>query len=129
MRRALLLLIIAFAAPTLVSCAEPALLRGVPSGAVELPTCERSSSGSSTDFPPGDLDQRLAARYPAGSSASALAKDLRRQGFKLRESCGTDVSVHWATHRSGWRFANIYWKVDPRGNLVWTRGYVAWDGL
>jgi hypothetical protein len=71
----------------------------------------------------------LAARHPAGSSAAALAKDLQRQGFKLLEACGSDASVHWATHRSGWRFANIYWKVDPGGNLLWTRGYVAWDGL
>lgn len=68
-------------------------------------------------------------RHPDGSSASALINDLRRQGFKLQDSCPTDASVNWAMNQSWFGLANVYWKVDPGGNLVWTRGYVAWDGL
>ena len=129
MRCARLLFLVASVTPALASCAEPPLLQGVSSDALWLPPCERPGFEPGIDFPPGQLDDRLAARHPAGSSASALAKDLRRQGFRLHTSCGTEASVRWAVHRSGWRFANVYWKVDPAGNLVWTRGYVAWDGL
>jgi hypothetical protein len=32
-------------------------------------------------------------------------------------------------YRLGWSYAEVYWKVDSSGNLVWTKGYVARDGL
>jgi len=128
MRHARSVMIAAAIAPLLGGCMPP-LLRGAQAGPADWPTCLNTGPILDTDFPPGPLDQRLLARHPNGSNASALTNDLRRQGFKLQGPCPTAPSVSWATNRSGFGLANVFWKTDPAGNLVWSKGYVAWDGL
>jgi hypothetical protein len=123
-------MILAVIAPLLAGCLPP-LIRGAQAVGGNVPSCPRSGLVSDVDFQHGnpDLGQRLLAKHPDGSKASALVIDLRRQGFELQGACPTDASVRWAMHRSWLGQANVYWKTDPAENLIWTRGYVEWDGL
>ena len=83
-----------------------------------------------------ELNQRLIQAFPAGSSEKHLVETLRQQGFELLPPCGTDASVHSAafTQHGGGILsypltANVSWKVDNSGHVVWTQGFVRFMGL
>jgi hypothetical protein len=81
-----------------------------------------------------ELNQRLAQQFPPGSSGPALFRFLMSQGFMQLEPCENDTTVHRAYYNgpiSGVLLninAIVYWKTE--GNtLVWTKGFVDYDGL
>jgi hypothetical protein len=83
-----------------------------------------------------ELNQRLLNEFPAGSSEKHLVETLRQQGFELLAPCDTDASVHSAsfTQHGGGIFsypltANVSWKVDDFGHVVWTQGFVRFMGM
>jgi hypothetical protein len=82
-----------------------------------------------------ELNQRLAAQFPPGSSADSLVQTLTAQGFKLTGTCQTDSKIHRAgfgpSPTRGSIFetsAEIYWKTEG-DTVVWTKGFVMFLGL
>jgi len=81
-----------------------------------------------------ELNQKLAAQFPPGSSADSLVRTLTAQGFKLTGPCQNDSTIQragfggttrgsiFATH------AEIYWKTEG-DSVVWTKGFVMFMGL
>jgi hypothetical protein len=82
-----------------------------------------------------ELNQKLAAQFPPGSSADSLVQTLTAQGFKLTGSCQTDSTIHRAGFGGPTRgsifetHAVIYWKVEGGDTVVWTKGFVMFIGL
>jgi hypothetical protein len=81
-----------------------------------------------------ELNSRLVQQFPPGSAEDGIVKTLTAQGFKLSASCANDPSIRIATFKgyAGGIFdiwAAIYWKVDNADAIVWTKGFVAFDGL
>jgi hypothetical protein len=81
-----------------------------------------------------ELNQKLAAQFPPGSSADSLVRTLTAQGFKLNGSCQTDSTIHRAGFGGPTRGsvfetrAEIYWKTAG-DTVVWTKGFVMFVGL
>ena len=83
-----------------------------------------------------ELDARLHERYPPGTPASKLVSDLHNWQFVDSKSCANDPTVQSAYYDEPKgpltfysMFANVYWKVDTGGRIVWTEGFVAFSGL
>ncbi len=81
-----------------------------------------------------ELNSRLFLQFPPGSTADYLVKALNDQGFKLSGSCQNDPSILEAIFEGNTgsifdTWAAIYWKVDIAHNIVWTKGFVAFEGL
>jgi hypothetical protein len=80
-----------------------------------------------------ELNQKLAAQFPAGSSADSLVRALTAQGFKPTGSCRTDPTIHRAGFGGPTRGslfetrAEIYWKTEG-DTIVWTKGFVFFVG-
>jgi hypothetical protein len=81
-----------------------------------------------------ELNRKLAAQFPAGSSADSLVRTLTAQGFKLTGSRQTDPTIHRAGFDGPTRGslfetrAEIYWKTEGDA-VVWTKGFVMFFGL
>jgi hypothetical protein len=81
-----------------------------------------------------ELNQRLAQSFPPGTPEERLVKSLTEQGFKLLPSCRNNPSIRVAVFNgyAGGIFntwASVYWKVDGASAIVWTKGFVQFDGL
>jgi hypothetical protein len=81
-----------------------------------------------------ELNQKLAAQFPAGSRADSLVRTLEAQGFKLTGTCQTDSTIHRAGFGGPTRGsifetrAEIYWRTEG-DTIVWTKGFVMFVGL
>jgi hypothetical protein len=81
-----------------------------------------------------ELNRKLAEQFPPGSPAAALARTLTEQRFEPGASCQNDLTIHSAVFSGPTRgaifniHAVVYWKTDNE-TLVWTKGFVAFDGL
>jgi hypothetical protein len=81
-----------------------------------------------------ELNQKLAAQFPPGSSADSLVRTLSEQGFKLAEACQNDSTIRRAWFQGPMRGAifetraEIYWRTEGDA-LVWTKGFVMFIGL
>ena len=120
----------------------PTLLRNVSAGGgwwgacpPETPAETQERRGHPVAVSP-ELNRRLAKLFPPGSSENVLVDTLRAQGFELMPSCKGDHSIRVAAfnqHGGGALLmpitANIFWKVDEAGNIVWTAGFVSYLGL
>jgi hypothetical protein len=83
-----------------------------------------------------ELNQRLGQSFPPGTSDTRLVDTLRAQGFEILSPCKADAFIHVAafTQHGGGVLsypmtANIYWKVDERGNILWAKGFVRYIAL
>jgi len=83
-----------------------------------------------------ELNERLTKEFPPGTDESQLIGLLTKQGFEMQPSCSNDQSIHRAsfTQHGGSGFAyrmlaDIFWKVDERNAIVWTKGFVMNNGL
>jgi len=83
-----------------------------------------------------ELDQRLLNEFPPRSNESRIIEALIKQGFEMLPPCKTDQAIHRAgsmQHEGGgltYRIrADVFWKVDQSNAIVWTKGFVAYDGL
>jgi hypothetical protein len=95
---------------------------------------ERRASKNGGEAMSPELNQKLAAQFPPGSSAVSLVRTLTAQGFKLTGPCQTDSTIHRAGFggpTSGSIFeprAEIYWKTEG-DTVAWTKGFVMFVGL
>lgn len=83
-----------------------------------------------------ELNQRLNQSFPPGVSEVALLEVLKNWGFTVLPPCPGDSSIRAAAfvQHGGGVFssamtANVFWKVDPERNIVWTKGFVRYAGL
>lgn len=83
-----------------------------------------------------DMERRLQAEFPPGSSEDNLIQSLVTQGFKLSAPCDTDLTIHTATFfRKGRGIltydiaSTVYWKTDSQNQIVWTKGFLSYSGL
>ncbi len=116
----------------------PEILRGVSAGGGYWGACPPPQWVPKNDrlaISP-EFNDRLAARYPAGSPESRLIEDLTRQGFKDSGGCESAPSIRFLTfHAEGIGLvvsaitAQAYWQADPQSRIVWTKGFVAYTGL
>ena len=120
----------------------PPLLRNVSAGGGWWGSCPPETSNAEVAYKDRtlaispELDQRLSVSFPPGSNEKALVAELESQGFKLLSHCRGDTSIHAAAfnQRGGSLFAypltaNVFWKVDDDGHILWTRGFVRYNGL
>jgi hypothetical protein len=83
-----------------------------------------------------EVEARLARQFPAGVDESRLVATLRVQGFRFVDECDNDPTIHGAQFvQSGGGFwgpypvyADIAWKADLAGKIVWTKANVAYTG-
>ena len=120
----------------------PPILRNVTAGGgwwgacpPETPNAETARKGRPLAISP-ELDERLSQAFPPGSSEKRLVDTLQAQGFELLSPCNGDTSIHLAAfnqHGGGVVAypitANVYWKVDGQGHIMWTRGFVRYLAL
>lgn len=83
-----------------------------------------------------ELQERLVHEFPPGSGEQRLVLALREQGFILLPPCKGDRSIRSAAfnqHGGGLIWdpltAKVFWKVDDRGKIVWTKGFAWYTGL
>jgi hypothetical protein len=84
-----------------------------------------------------NVEKRLVQQFPAGTPEQELVLALQRQGFELIPPCDNDIQIHRAVFRQKGggilgpypMFANIAWKIDELGRVVWTKAFVAYTGL
>jgi hypothetical protein len=82
------------------------------------------------------VEARLAHDFPAGTPEASLISALARQGFKPEAACDNDPTIHRAqfNQAGGGLFgpypamANIAWKVDGEGRIVWTKADLMYTG-
>ena len=80
-----------------------------------------------------ELNERLIAQFPQGTPATKLVSALLSQGFAQTAPCASDATIHHAVFRGGGHFlietwAEVAWKQDAYGRIVWTKGFVAYTG-
>jgi hypothetical protein len=127
------------AVASLAACAEklspptPALLQGATaSSGWNSHGCPAHAWDITAKYPEAHATQveaRLARDYPNGTSEAVLAGALIRQGFKPEAPCDNDPAIHRASFtQSGGGFSGPYaalaevaWKVDGQGRIVWTK--------
>lgn len=83
-----------------------------------------------------ELNERLARQFPAGTMESVLTDALSSQSFSLLLPCKGDNSIRVAgfQQQGGGLLsppitAEVYWKVDQSGAIVWTKGFVRYTDL
>lgn len=119
----------------------PPLLQGaVAGGGCSAGGCPPNSALG--DRAPGEAHssnvvQRLAREFPPGTAEEKLLTALREQGFQVITPCEGDPTIHRAVfaQKGGgglWGpypiFANIAWKIDGLGRIVWSKANVAYTG-
>ena len=107
----------------------PPLIRGATTGVGGIAyDCGRDAiplSESTLSRSP-EITERLSQTFPPRSSSANLRSSLKEQGFEMMGPCSVDGSVSWAQFRKNGNevVANIYWREDSSGRLVWTFGNV-----
>ena len=83
-----------------------------------------------------ELSDRLGRQFPPGSRASALQEALSTDGFEAPMACEADPTIMTSAFfqkGSGWLphdvNASVYWKVAGDGKIVWTKGFIFYQGL
>jgi hypothetical protein len=76
-----------------------------------------------------ELNKRLAAQFPPGTEQNVIVIALAHEGFATDKVCPNDRSIHIAWFNSKAITASIFWKVDEVGTIVWTKGFIAYNGL
>lgn len=83
-----------------------------------------------------ELNERLRRLFPSGTNEKVLIDALSSQGFSLLPPCAGDKSIRLAGFQQQGggllRYpvkAEVYWKVDESGVIVWTKGFVRYIGF
>ena len=85
---------------------------------------------------PGSIEDRVERTFPAGTPQKEVVSSLSRQGFKIVAACASDPTITYATFsQSGGglygpypAYADVTWKVDRMGRVIWASGWVAYTG-
>jgi hypothetical protein len=133
------------AAAVLSACAEPLrpatpplLQNAIAGGGWFSGGCPAHDWDITAKYPEAHAPQveaRLARDFPAGTPEQALLAALTRQGFKSDGACDNDPSIHRAVFNQagGGLFgpyparAQVAWKVDGEGRVVWTKAQLAYQ--
>lgn len=121
----------------------PPILRGVTAGSGFFGGCPPSDEAAADAIRNAgklavspEFDSRLEAAFPPGSPQEALIDSLTGQGFVLAGACKTDSTVRIALfHLNGRALsrlemgADVYWRADKEGRIIWTKGFVMYVGL
>lgn len=116
----------------------PPLLRGATAagggwygGCPPANEVERQSMAGPEAISP-ELNQRLNAQFPDGTPATKLVSALVSQGFAQTAPCANDKTIRHAVFRGGRSifetWAEVAWKEDSDGRIVWVKGSVAYTG-
>ena len=118
----------------------PPLLRDATAGGGTNLLCDPLASGGAGSTPETaprspEIQARLDRDFPPGSPEAALIAELKNQGFEIRR-CQTDAAIGIAEfYRKGDGAASatlaagrIMWRKDPKGQLEWTNGNIAYTG-
>jgi hypothetical protein len=81
-----------------------------------------------------EFNARLVTRFPAGTPQERLISTLSSQGFKSVGPCPADATIKILTYSgpSGGIFdmtATAFWQTDAQGKILWTEGFVEFNGL
>lgn len=85
-----------------------------------------------------ELEERLSVQFPEGTEETSLTSALASQSFQPPTgACPDDstirVSLFPPQTRGGLlrgsKAAQVFWKVDAHGRIVWTHGTVYHEGL
>ncbi len=112
----------------------PVLLRGVGAGGGYASACPPLRPDAKLALSP-ELNVRLLREFPPGTAEAHLLEELVKMGFSRPRACegdSTTRSAFFQQHGGSLRHfamaANVFWKVDDSGVLVWTKGFVSFDG-
>jgi hypothetical protein len=133
-----LLLVLGLAAMTTGCGSPPEILRNVTAGGGYWGSCppdrhpDRPNMGPIALSP--EFNSRLKTRFPPGTPQEKLVSTLEAQGFKSVGPCSADATIQIWTYSgpSGGIFditGTAYWQTDAQGKILWTEGFVAFDGL
>jgi hypothetical protein len=139
------LIALASTSATLAACAErltpttPPLLQGAVASSGWAGGCPPYASELAFSSPEAhavQVEARLARDFPAGTPEQALRTALTGQGFKPEASCDNDPTIHRARffQSGGGLFgpypalANVAWKVDADGRIIWTKADLMYVG-
>lgn len=83
-----------------------------------------------------ELMARLSGQFPVGSPASRLEQNLKQQGFIVRRPCNEIPTIRVGEFRQSGGgldgpypiWAQVAWKQDATGKIMWTKGTVAFTG-
>src|SRR6185436_19938829 len=106
----------------------PPLLRHARGSEERFFTCNRKDALSSGEIVSRNISERLARRFPAGSSAHELQSSLIEQGFKSFDKPCPDPSIHemWFEEKDHLvsLHARVHWQSDTAGRIVWTKATI-----
>jgi hypothetical protein len=118
------------------SCkALPLLLRNASSPGGYADGCPRPKWDSTSPLAVSpEINERLRRSFPPGTPARKLSAELIKEGFSIDAPCTDDNTIKIASYTEKHYFlyqayANIYWKVDSSGNIVWAEGFIEYEGL
>jgi hypothetical protein len=123
-----------------VSPPLPPLLQGATSGGGGNYLCNGDPTGrrhgpEETAHSP-EIVARLQKAFPTGSSTAKLIESLKEQGFAFHGPCSSDNVAYASFSQAGGNgitamaaSAEVYWKDDGKGHLVWTTGNISFLGL
>lgn len=120
-----------------VSCGSnlPPLLQDVSAAGGWYGGCPRDTEEAAQPLALSpELNSRLRKLFPPGSSSNRLQALLLSQGFTIGAACAADTSIKTASFLQKKYFlyqlqADVFWKVDRQKRVVWTEGFVYYDGL
>lgn len=83
-----------------------------------------------------EITQRLRQQFPPGTAEADLTRLLADEGFDAPLACEADSSIrHAHFFQKGTGFlpydanADVFWKVDADGRIVWAQGGIFYQGL
>ncbi len=113
----------------------PALLRGVGAGGGWASACPPLRPDAELALSP-QFNVRLMREFPPGTAEAYLVEELVKIGFSRPQNCKGDLatrSAFFRQHGGSLRHfamgASVFWRIDDSGNLIWTKGFVEFDGI
>lgn len=114
----------------------PALLRGVEVGGGSWDSaCPPLRPDAKLGLSP-KLNARLLRDFPPGTAETQIFGKLVEMGFSRPHACEGDPttrSAFFKQHGGSLRHiamaTSVFWKVDNSGIIIWTKGFVSFDGL
>lgn len=126
------------------TASKPRLLQDVTAGSGYASACppDSATDKKTLEIWKGQLaispefDQRLRNEFPPGTDSNTLINSLTAQGFVLAGVCKNEPTIQIATfYQKGQgflpydTFAQVFWKTNEQGRIIWTKGLVSYSGL
>jgi hypothetical protein len=79
-----------------------------------------------------EFNERLARQFPPGSDEQRLMGTLTAVGFRSIGTCDDDKSIRILRYEGRVVLAmtaDVYCRADSHGKILWTKGFVEYEGL